>query len=140
MTDYNKQATDFLTKANATMKITRVAIVDRFPNCDDHRTGYRWKYRITLHRNGKYYTFNFYDSINNYMEDKRPAKYDVLACLEKYNPRGDAWDFAREYGYTIESREDFNRIERIRKGCEKQYKKLLDLFGAELLEELQEIN
>lgn len=140
MTDYNKQATDFLRKANTTMQITRVAIVDRFPNCDNYRTGWRWKYRITLHRNGKYYTFNFYDSINNYMKDKRPTRYNVLACLEKYEPWGDAWDFAKKYGYTIESKEDFNRVERIRKGCEKQYRKLFDFFGAELLEELQEIN
>lgn len=140
MTNYDKQATNFLTKANTTMKITRVAIVDRFPNCDDRPTGYRWKYRITLHRNEKYYTFNFYDSIKNYMENNRPTKYEVLACLEKYEPWGDIWNFAGEYGYTIESREDFNRIEKIRKSCEKQYRKLLDFFGAEFLEELQEIN
>ena len=66
--------------------------------------------------------------------------YDILASVEKYEPCGDAWDFADEYGYTIDSREAYNRVERIRRACEKQYKRLLDIFGEALMDDLREIN
>lgn len=139
--EYEQQARAFMSKAGAKMSICRVEIVDRFPNDDsDTGRGNRWKYRVTIRRAGKSYSFNFYDSIRAFLDGDRPRVYDILASVEKYEPCGDAWDFADEYGYTIDSREAYNRVERIRRACEKQYKRLLDIFGAALMDDLREIN
>lgn len=137
--EYELQAINFLKKANAKITICFKEIVKGFPNdTTDHYL--RNKYSVTLSRNRKTFTFPFYDSYNNYLKGNRPTKYDVLACLEKYPVYGDVWDFANEYGYTITSREEYNNVNRIYKVCNTQYKKLLDLFGDELMQELQEIN
>ena len=141
MNEYEKQAREFLRRAAASVTICRAEIVDRFPNADSV-TGYRWKYRVTIRRGGRSWTFPFYDSIHNYQTDKRPRPYDILACLQKYPVSADVWDFAEEYGYTIDSRESFKRVERIHTACEKEYNNVLRIFGNDpaLLAELQEIS
>lgn len=139
--EYDKQAREFLRKAGAKMSICRVEIVDRFPTDDsDSGRGYRWKYRVTIRRAGKSYSFDFYDSIRAYMDDDRPRPYDILASVEKYEPFGDVWDFAAEYGYTIDSRDSYNRVQCIYNACTKQYKRLLDIFGEALMDDLREIS
>ena len=121
------------------MTIEQIAVVDRFPG-DNKATGNRYKYRITIKRNGKSYQFPFYDSINNYITNKRPNKYDVLLCIEKYEIYGDVWDFAEEYGYNISDHESYNNVQRIYNACKTQYNKLLRLFGEDGMNDLQEIN
>lgn len=94
---------------------------------------FRWN-----RRGGKSYQFPFYDSAYNTQRGERPTAYDVLACIEKYEPYGDVWDFASEYGYTIEDRESFQRVERIFKACQTQARKIERLFG-DVMDELYEI-
>lgn len=102
--EYEQQAREFLKMTGAKMTISRERIVDRFPG-DEKRTGCCWQYRVTIRRPGfRSYSFRFYDSVNNYCKDERPRAYDILACIEKYEPEADAWRFADEYGYTIESK------------------------------------
>lgn len=139
MNEYEKEAIEFLNKYNAKMTIEQLEVVDRFPT-DDQATGNRYKYRITIKRDGKSYSFPFYDSINNYLNNERPNAYDILACVEKYEVCGDVWDFAREYGYIIDSRSSYNKVQRIYNACKTQYNKLLRLFGEDGMGELQEIN
>lgn len=137
LSEYNEQARAFLENSGAKMTISRAEIVDRFPG-DEQRTGNRWKYRVRIDRNGKSYTFPFYDSIRNYEQDARPTKYDILACVEKYEPFGDVWDFANEYGYTVSSREEYKRVENIYKAVRTQAQKIERIFG-DVLDELCEI-
>lgn len=136
--EYTKQAKTFLRKAHARMSITYAGTVNGFP-FDERDSNNHNKYIVRIDRDGKSYRFPFYDSAFNTWHGKRPTAYDVLACVEKYEPEADVWDFADEFGYDIDSRAEYRRVERIWRACTEQYKKLLRLFGEELLAELQEI-
>ena len=138
MSEYEVQALNFLAKAEAHMTISRSGEVKGFP-FDEHDRLWHYKYLICLTRNHKQYRFTFYDCHNNWKYNKRPTKYDVLSCVEKYDPGDFDW-FIREYGYEIESPQDEKRAMKIWKSCIKQYERLLDLFGEELMAELQEIS
>ena len=59
--DYEKQATDFLTKTNTSFNATFLENGFHF----DGDTETRDIYEITLKRGGRNYTFNFGQSINN---------------------------------------------------------------------------
>lgn len=63
-----------------------------------------------------------------------PNEYDVLACLEKYDP-GTFEDFCSEFGYD----EDSKTAERIYIAVIKEYKDLTKIFTEEQMEELSEI-
>lgn len=63
-----------------------------------------------------------------------PDEYDVLACLEKYDP-GTFEDFCSEFGYD----EDSRTAERIYIAVIKEYKNLTRIFTEEQMEESREI-
>ena len=139
MTEYESNARAFLEKANTTMRVIKICTVDGFPNDPRDKMKHN-KYKVVLTRNEKTYDFDFYGSYRDYLDDRKPSVYDILACVEKYEYPTDPWEFAREFGYDIECEEDYNRVRRIADECREQYEKLLDLFGEELMEELCEIN
>lgn len=65
MTDYEKQANDFLTKAKATIKI-ELAKQQQAPLWAKDGDNYGLMYNITIERENKNpYKFNFWDSIHN---------------------------------------------------------------------------
>ena len=97
------------------------------------------KYTVTIRRNGMSYSFQFYNSAYATARNERPTAYDVLACVEKYIPDGDVWDFANEYGYEIYDKQTFNRVSKIYKACEKQANKINRIFD-DCMDELYEIN
>ena len=131
ITEYDAQANNFLVATETTLEITRVKIT--------HKWGFKvWQYYCKLRRGRKTYSFPFYDSVVNYNNDKRPTKYDVLACLETYDYIDGIEDFATEFGYDIE--ENYKETEKIYKACMKQSEKLHGLFTDEELEMLSEIN
>lgn len=66
--------------------------------------------------------------------DAVPNEYDVLACLEKYDP-GTFEDFCSELGYN----EDSRTAERIYIAVIKEYKDLIRIFTEEQMKELREI-
>ena len=66
--------------------------------------------------------------------DAVPNEYDVLACLEKYDP-GTFEDFCSEFGYD----EDSRTAERVYIAVIKEYKDLTRIFTEEQMEELCEI-
>ena len=138
MSNYLAQAQNFLRKTGTEMKIKYVRKVNGFPNDPkDHMT--RNKYTVIMTRGEKSYDFSFYGSHADYLNGKKPTAYDVLACIEKYEYPLDPWEFSREFGYEIECEDDYNRVRKIAEACREQYEGLLDLFGEELMEELQEI-
>ena len=139
MSEYEVQAIEFLKKAETKMHISRAGEVKGFPfNQSD--TLWHYKYLITLTRKGKQYRFPFYDSNYNWKHNKRPSCYEVLACVEKYDQPDDLEEFAREFCYPMDTVHEMKLVKKIWEGCKKQYERLLDLFGEELLEELREIN
>lgn len=153
MNEYIKQATDFLQKANAKMKIEYVGLA---VNKDWKEKEKRCLYEITLTSPRGSMTFNFWDSIQNTKvrtmpfdaynvqankelaakkKDAVPSVYDVLACLTKYDP-GTFEDFCSDYGYD----EDSRTAERIYFAVQKEYAQLASLFTPDEMDELAEIN
>lgn len=127
-TEYDMQANNFLTLTETTLEITRNEVVKKWGQ-------YRWKYSCKLRRGHKTYTFPFFDSAANYEKDKRPSKYDILACLDTYDYISDIEEFALEFGYDIYNKE----TEKTYNACMKQSKKLHGLFTDKELEILAEI-
>ena len=138
MTEYEKQAIDFLNRSGATVKIEYITTVDGFP-FDDKDTLPHRKYRVTIERDGETYEFPFYGSYRDWQEEKDPSEYDVLACLQKYDV-GDMADFVDEFGYEIKDRKSFLRVEKIWQNCKAEYKALLRVFGYDWFGELREIS
>ena len=138
MSKYLAQAQNFLRITGTEMRITYIRTVKGFPN-DPADKQMRNKYNVCMTRGDKSYDFDFYGSHADYLHGKKPTAYDVLACIEKYEYPTDPLEFAREFGYDIECEDDYNRVRKIAEACREQYEGLLDLFGEELMEELQEI-
>lgn len=86
------------------------------------------KYRVIIRRAGKQFTLYFTDSAANKHAGRRPTCYDILACIEKDFP-GDMADFIAEFGYTIDSAEEFRRIERIYKAVKREVAGVRRMFG-----------
>lgn len=128
ITEYDMQANNFLALTDTTLEITRDEVVEKWGQ-------YRWRYYCKLRRGRKTYTFPFFDSVANYEEDKRPSKYDILACLDTYDYIYRLEDFASEFGYDIYDKE----TEKTYNACMRQSKKLHNLFTDEELEMLSEI-
>lgn len=153
MDEYIKQATEFLQKTHAKMKIEYVGLA---VNKEWKEKEKRCLYEITLTSPRGSMTFNFWDSIRNTkirtmpfeaynvqankeLAAKKkaavPSVYDVLACLQKYDP-GTFEDFCSDWGYD----EDSRTAERIYFAVQKEYTQLARLFTPEQMEELSEIN
>lgn len=135
MNNYEKRANVFLRKANAKMAISHISedgVWKRSP-----MTG-GYLYRVRIDRNGKSWTFKFSDCSANYQTSNRPSKYDVLACIEKYEPYGDVWDFAMEFGYEINDRDSYKATEKIFKAVCREYKNVIRMF-SDVIDELREI-
>ena len=131
--DYNKQAKDFLEKANAKMKIEFIGMdVNKLWN----ETQSRNCYRIVIKTKLGQYTFKFWDSIYNTRNNIEPTEYDILACLEKYDV-GTFQDFCNEFGY--DEYEEINKTKRIYNLVTRQYENLCRIFTDEQMEMLREI-
>ena len=139
ISEYLQKALDFLKDSGTEITINRVGVVNGFP-FDNRDANPHVKYHVVITRGRKFYDFPFYDSTRNFLHNLRPTYYDVLACLQSYPVDENMWDFAREFGYEIDSRESYERVENIHRECVNQYKALLDLFGEEWLDKLAEIN
>ena len=137
--EYDVMAINFLKRIGAKMTISHISegktsYCSGFWKKSDMTGG--WLYRVRIDRNHKTWSFNFSDSKANYINNERPTPYDVLACLTKYEPYGDVWDFANEYGYKINSRETYENTERIYKAVKKEYENVVRIFG-DVIDELE---
>ena len=137
MNEYEQRAYDFLQETGTKISIEYETTVDGFPNSDDvlpHR-----KYNVTLKRGKRKFSYPFYDSYSNFRLKKDPSLYDILACLQTYEPESDMWEFARNYGYTINSEESYENVKNIFHAVWKEYYGLSELYEPEWLERLGEI-
>lgn len=130
MDEYIIQAEQFLQETNTTMYVR----FKEYNTYFDEDTEQRNIYKITLKRKGVgQYTFTFGTSLNDTWNRIEPNAYDVLACIEKYNP--DSFEyFCDNYGYDNDSR----KAEKIYKECLKQYENVYRLF-YDVMEQLREI-
>lgn len=136
MSEYVKQARDFLESCGARMEISYLhkEVVPDWGDNEQHN-----KYLFTIITPlGILYDY-FYDSVYNTKRDIRNVnEYDILACLEKYDV-GNIDDFVSEFGYEVHKWSDVKRIENIYKAVVRQYKKLCEIFTPEQMERLREI-
>ena len=155
MNEYEKQASDFLKKNNAEIKIEYLKTGKHFDGDKEDRD----IYIITIKRDKKEYNFNFGDSIVNTEKNQEkqrsyltgiytktgrrkqvvtPSSYDILACLQKYEV-GDFDEFCSDYGYEFRTEREMVKIKQIYFAVSDEYKNVMRLFG-DCIDELQEIN
>lgn len=134
--NYEKQARDFLEKTNTLLHVTYLTTRKHFPDDTEERD----VYSVSIVRGNKSHTLEFGDSIvnthknANAMARKRPSAYDILACLQKYEPERDIDDFASEYEI-----EKPSEAIRIYGAVSREYAALADMYTPEELSELAEI-
>lgn len=132
--DYLKQAKDFLEKTNTSFSIKKAEVQTPPSWTKDGKHGY--KYKVTLKNAKGTYAFDFWDSIANRQEGKRPDAYSVLACLDIYH--GSLDDFVLEFGYN-DSDLKISEVLRIYESVQDQTIQLEKLFTESQLKKLMEI-
>lgn len=145
MSEYVKQAKDFLASCNATMKMMYLG---KEANATWDETRERDTYMVNIVTPMGNMQIKFWDSINDTINNvnrtrsgysrKYPTEYDILSCLQKYDV-GDIEDFICEYGYEIKKRGDLKRIMNIYDAVIKEYNNIRRCFTEEQIEAMQEI-
>ena len=145
MSEYVKQAKDFLTSCNAEMQMMYLG-TEANENWGD--TKERDIYMVNIVTPIGNMQIKFYDSLNNTIDNmnrhrinrsrKYPTEYDILSCLQKYDV-GDIEDFIWEYGYEIKKNGDLKRIMNIYDAVAKEYNDIRRCFTEEQIEAMQEI-
>lgn len=135
MTEYQKQAKEFLESCNATMKIK---FVGTKINPDWGNNVKRNKYVFAIKTPLGSMIDYFWNSEYNTERGSKPTEYDILACLEKYDV-GTIDDFVNEFGYEVHSWSDVKRIENTYNAVVKMYHDLCSIFTPEQIKMLREI-
>lgn len=146
MSDYEKQANDFLKKTGVTFKAELKGHRRHFYGEKDTRDVYEIRltrnlwYRSKTKRITKRFLFgqSLADSYPN--NRKAPTAYDVLAGLTTCHPGGFN-EFCANYGYDkdTDSIRERQKIKHILDDVEGEFLMVEDLWSAEEIEELQEI-
>ena len=105
MDEYTQQAEDFLTKTETRIRIDKVSPQWEKPIWAKNGGDYGLHYRVTLENiKGKVYSFDYWGSIADKKKNKRPTRYNVLACLNTYDLGSSFNDFCDAYGYDTDSK------------------------------------
>jgi hypothetical protein len=132
MNNYAMQAVDFLRDTSTIMTI-KESIFQTPPIW--HKTGIHGvKYDVTLKNKKGEYKFDFWGSIHDREQMKKPTYYGVLACLDVYD--GSLDDFVADFGY------DNEKVTEVIKTYESvidQSINLKRLFTEKQIRQLQEI-
>lgn len=144
MSEYEKQAQEWLQKTGTELTIEYVEDVEGFPFNNNDKMMHR-AYKCTLKRTGAYirlrhnsYEFPFYGSAADWENGEDPTEYDVLACLEYADP-GTIDDFVAEYGYEVHDWSDVRRIEATYNAVKEQSRALSRMYSELELDALSEI-
>lgn len=135
MSEYVKQAKDFLVSCNATMKITHLG---KETNVNWNDGCVRNTYRATITTPNGTMWVKFWDSVHSTQNGIVPTEYDILTCLQKYDV-GTFDDFISEFGYETEEPEDMRRAKRIYNAVVREYKNVRRCFTEEQIEQMWEI-
>lgn len=151
MSNYEKQAQDFLDKTQTTFKAEYIKTGFHFDGDKEERD----IYKITLQRGNRKMVFNFGQSIVNssifqpqtdyskgvnaqrilLKRGKTPTPYDILACLQKYEV-GSFENFCDEFGYNVDS----IKAEKTYNAVVKEWQEVQKLWSDGEIALLQEIN
>ena len=145
MSEYVKQAKDFLAYCNATMKMMYLG---KEANDNWGETRERDTYMVNIVTPMGNMQVKFYDSIKNTIDNINrhhinrsrvyPTEYDILSCLQKYDV-GDIEDFIDEFGYEIKKKGDLKRIINTYNAVVKEYNDIRRCFTEAQIEAMQEI-
>lgn len=132
MNEYTEQALSFLRNNNVKLQIKKSEVQQPARWSNDGISGY--KYDITMSTSRGAYRFPFWDSIVSRQLDKRPSKYDILACLMVWE--GSIDEFVSEFGY--EDRKVSDVIETYNAVIDQgiQLKHILDAKAIRALQEI----
>ncbi len=137
ISSYEKQAIDFLNATSTAFKAVFFKHGKHFDNDDKTRD----IYKVTLTNKLGRYTFKFGQCIQNSNGKTPPTPYDVLACLQKYDPESYE-DFCANFDMDAFSSYNGKRIaasDKVYKAVCKEYESLCRLFSSEQIEKMQEI-
>ena len=141
MSEYQKQANDFLSKNNITFKAKFLKNDYHFSEDKETRDIFNVTFSRPCYVDGfkkqtKKFSLRFGQSLNDsdYNGGNPPTPYDVLACIQKYEV-GDFQNFCGAFGYDTDSR----KAEKIYKAVCKEWEKVSNFFSESELVELQEI-
>lgn len=137
MSEYTKQAEKFLKDTKTKMKVKFIKHDVYFIGDKDTRD----IFKITFKRNKKQFSLTFGQSLNDSTKggDKHPTSYDVLACIEKYDP-STFEDFIMVYGYNDHSLNEYPKVKKIYNAVIKQWKQVKGFWNNKELDQLREIN
>lgn len=133
---YKQQAEEFLKATETELKIVFMK-KGKNPLWGDKEN--RNIYQCLLINTKHDYAFKFYDSISNYKNNKKPTKYDILACLQGYEI-GTFKDFCNDFGYDIREEKNDGDTLKIYNACKDEYNNLIQLFTEEEIDCLSMIN
>lgn len=157
MSEYTEQAEKFLQDTGTTLIIEYQYTGPYFQGDNDKRD----VFRFTLKNAKGAYSSTFADSIRNSADRancakgypirntgerakrakgyKKPSAYDILACLEKYEP--DTFDnWLLDTGYIGQPISDYPKVLKMWMSCVAQYRGLQKIFTDAQMEQLREIN
>ena len=138
MEKYEQMAEDFCNKYGVTIDFKRGKRTDSLMSSGG------LDYYITITRDKKRWHFWFTDSVYNKEHNIEPTKYDILACLQKYEV-GDFNNFCSEFGYEEYTENNYGRLKvnseakRTYNAVKKEYENVQRIFG-DCMDELVEIN
>lgn len=138
MTDYNKQAKDFLEKTGTRIVCAYITTANYFPDEIEERDIY--SVVVVRESSGKYLTFTYGDSLANTERNSNaqarrvPTAYDILSTLPTFQVPDSIDDFASEMGYTKPS-----VALRVYNEVKKQREQLEAMYSTPELEAMQEI-
>lgn len=136
MSEYERKAEDFLSEHG--IKFSAAFKGDKCPLFCDGRHIHGDRYLITFSRKlgdrVKRFSLSFWNSLKDMEEGNKPHPYDVLACIQKYDP-GDLKDFCSDFGYDTDS----IKANRTYKAVVQEWAKVAGFFSLGELSELQEI-
>ena len=135
--EYLKQANDFLNEYSLYL-IIREAMSQKKPLwVSDRKTeDYGINYWVTLrNKEGETYTFDFWGSVKDKNDNKKPNAYDVLACIDTFSDGETFKDFCNSYGYDTDS----ILAEKTYKAVMKQIEGLKKVLSSKAIEKLNNI-
>ena len=133
MSEYTKQANDFLKRHNIKFHARHIDYGRYFDGDKESRN----IYRLTLTRKGERtrYSTRFGASLDMTWNNIEPTAYDLLTSITKYDP--DTFEeFCSAYGYDTDSRS----AERVYRAVCKDWTNVQRFFTEEEIEQLAEIN
>ncbi len=106
LSEYDLQAEKFLTKTNSQLEIKR-SHYQKKPIWYKEGQEFGYCYDVKLSNSKGEFIFNFWDSVANkekelhqaFFRTIKPSAYDVLACLQGYEPESGYYEFCEVYGY-----------------------------------------